>query len=113
MGGILCISSTMVIVKAFEELKLKGKPFTHIVYGIEIIEDIVGILLMVILSTIAMSQSANIVQEISTTALRVVFFLVLWFVGGITNFNVHASVLTEYEGAEGKVKETTSNDIHQ
>ena len=83
MGGILCISSTMVIVKAFEELKLKGKPFTHIVYGIEIIEDIVGILLMVILSTIAMSQSANIVQEISTTALRVVFFLVLWFVGGI------------------------------
>lgn len=35
------------------------------------------------------------------------------FVGEITNFNVHASVLTEYEGAEGKVKETTSNDIHQ
>ena len=35
------------------------------------------------------------------------------FVGEITNFNVHASVLTEYEGAEGKVKETISNDIHQ
>lgn len=83
MGGILCISSTMVIVKAFEELKLKGKSFTNIVYGIEIFEDILGIFLMVVLSTIAMSQNANIMEEISTTAMRVVFFLVLWFVGGI------------------------------
>lgn len=83
MGGILCISSTMVIVKAFEELKLKGKHFTNIVYGVEIMEDIVGILMMVVLSSIAISQNANIVQEISTTTMRVVFFLVLWFVGGI------------------------------
>lgn len=83
MGGILCISSTMVIVKAFEELKLKGQHFTNIVYGVEIMEDIVGILLMVILSTIAISQNSNIVHEISTTSMRVVFFLVLWFVGGI------------------------------
>ena len=59
MGGILCISSTMVIVKAFEELNLKGKHFTNIVYGVEIM------------------------QKSSTTSMRVVFFLVLWFVGGI------------------------------
>ncbi len=87
MGGILCISSTMVIVKAFEELNLKGKHFTNIVYGVEIMEDIVGILLMVILSTIAISGSSGdggqLVQKISTTSMRVVFFLVLWFVGGI------------------------------
>lgn len=87
MGGILCISSTMVIVKAFEELNLKGKHFTNIVYGVEIMEDIVGILLMVILSTIAISSSSGdggqLVQKISTTSMRVVFFLVLWFVGGI------------------------------
>lgn len=87
MGGILCISSTMVIVKAFEELNLKGKHFTNIVYGVEIMEDIVGILLMVILSTIAISSGSGdgggLVQKISTTSMRVVFFLVLWFVGGI------------------------------
>lgn len=87
MGGILCISSTMVIVKAFEELNLKGKPFTNIVYGVEIMEDIVGILLMVILSTIAIGSGSGdggeLVQKISSTSMRVVFFLVLWFVGGI------------------------------
>lgn len=86
MGGILCISSTMVIVKAFEELNLKGKHFTNIVYGVEIMEDIVGIFLMVILSTIAISNGGDgggLVQKISTTSMRVVFFLVLWFVGGI------------------------------
>lgn len=83
MGGIMSISSTMVIVKAFEELKLKGQPFTHIVYGVMIIQDILGIVLMVILSTIAMSQNASILEEISTTSMKVVFFLVLWFVGGI------------------------------
>lgn len=83
MGGIMSISSTMVIVKAFEELKLKGQPFTHIVYGVMIMQDILGIVLMVILSTLAISQNASILEEVSTTSMKVVFFLVLWFVGGI------------------------------
>ena len=84
MGGIMSISSTMVIVKAFEELKLKGEPFTHIVYGVMVFQDILGIILMVILPMIAAtSQEGSILESISTTAMRVTFFLVLWFVGGI------------------------------
>lgn len=83
MGGMLAISSTMVAVKAFEELKLKGKPFTHIVYGVEVVEDIVAILLLVILPMLALSQSESLALEVSTSLMRVVFFMSLWFVGGI------------------------------
>ena len=82
IGGMLSISSTMVIVKAFEELKLKGQPFTHVVYGVMVFQDILGIILMVILPMIAASGD-SILQSVSTTAMRVTFFLVLWFVGGI------------------------------
>ena len=82
IGGMLSISSTMVIVKAFEELKLKGQPFTHVVYGVMVFQDILGIILMVILPMIAAS-SGSILESVSTTAMRVTFFLVVWFVGGI------------------------------
>lgn len=34
------------------------------------------------------------------------------FAGEITNFNLHASVLTSYTHAEGKVKETTTKGLH-
>ena len=83
MGGMLAISSTMVAVKAFEELKLKGEPFTHIVYGVEVVEDIVAILLMVILPMLALSQSESLAQEVTKSIMRVVFFMSIWFLGGI------------------------------
>lgn len=83
MGGMLAISSTMVAVKAFEELKLKGKPFTHIVYGVEVVEDIVAILLLVILPMVAMSQADTLAKEVTGSIMRVIFFMSLWFLGGI------------------------------
>ncbi len=83
MGGMLAISSTMVAVKAFEELKLKGQPFTHIVYGVEVVEDIVAILLMVILPMVALSQSDTLAREVTSSIMRVVFFMSIWFLGGI------------------------------
>ncbi len=83
MGGMLAISSTMVAVKAFEELMLKGQPFTHIVYGVEVVEDIVAILLMVILPMLALSQSESLAREVSSSIMRVIFFMSLWFLGGI------------------------------
>ena len=83
MGGMLAISSTMVAVKAFEELKLKGQPFTHIVYGVEVVEDIVAILLMVILPMLALSQSTSLAQEVTKSIMRVVFFMSIWFLSGI------------------------------
>ena len=83
MGGMLAISSTMVAVKAFEELNLKGQGFTHIVYGVEVVEDIIAILLLVILPMVAMSQSETLAQEVTGSIMRVVFFMSLWFLGGI------------------------------
>ena len=83
MGGMLAISSTMVAVKAFEELKLKGQPFTHIVYGVEVVEDIVAILLMVILPMLALSQSESLAQEVTKSIMRVIFFMSIWFLSGI------------------------------
>ncbi len=83
MGGMLSVSSTMIIVKAFEELKLKGQPFTHIVYGVEIFEDLVAILLLVILPMVAMQQSGSMAKEVTTSLMRVIFFMVIWFVAGI------------------------------
>ena len=82
LGGLLAMSSTMIVIKAFEEMNLKGQPFTKFVYGIEVVEDLAGILLMVLLSAIAVSQS-SLVENLSASTFRLVFFMVLWFVGGI------------------------------
>lgn len=82
LGGILAISSTTIIVKAFEEFNLKGKKFVSLVFGVLIIEDLFAILLMVVLSTIAVTQSVSGTELIFST-LRLFFFLVLWFILGI------------------------------
>ena len=45
LGGMLAMSSTTIIIKAFEDLKLKGKRFTEMVFGVLIVEDIAGIII--------------------------------------------------------------------
>jgi CPA2 family monovalent cation:H+ antiporter-2 len=82
LGAILSISSTTIIIRAFEEIGVKSQKFAGIVFGALIVEDIVAILLMVLLSTIAVSQQFSGV-ELLQSALKLVFFLILWFVGGI------------------------------
>ncbi|WP_316827949.1 cation:proton antiporter [Pedobacter miscanthi] len=82
LGGILSISSTMITIKAFEELGLKHKKFAGLVFGVLIVEDLVAILLLVLFSTLAVSQqSAG--TEMLYSILKLAFFLVLWFLGGI------------------------------
>lgn len=82
LGGILSISSTTIIVRAFEELNLKGKKFVSLVFGTLIVEDLIAILLLVLLSTIAVTQTVS-GSEIIFSALRLGFFLILWFIVGI------------------------------
>lgn len=82
LGAILSISSTTIIIRAFEEVGVKSQKFAGIVFGALIIEDIVAILLMVLLSTIAVSQQFS-GMELLYSALKLVFFLILWFVCGI------------------------------
>jgi CPA2 family monovalent cation:H+ antiporter-2 len=82
LGGMLASSSTTIILRAFDELGVKGKKFAGIVFGVLVVEDIVVILLMVLLSTIAVTnQFAG--TEILMTVLKLLFFLALWFITGI------------------------------
>ena len=83
LGGMLSMSSTMIIIKAFDDLKLKGQLFTDKVFGILIVEDIAGIIMMVMLSTIAASSSTVSGFELAGGVLRLFFFLVLWFIMGM------------------------------
>ena len=82
LGGLLASSSTTIIIRAFEELGLKRKKFANVVFGILIVEDIVVILLMVMLSTLAVSQQFDGTEMLSSFV-NLLFFLVLWFVAGI------------------------------
>lgn len=82
LGATLSISSTTIILRAFDELGVKGKKFAGIVFGALIVEDIVAIIMMVLLSTIAVSQQFSGVELIQSV-LKLVFFLTLWFIGGI------------------------------
>lgn len=82
LGGMLASSSTTIIIRAFDELGVKTKQYARIVFGVLVVEDIVVILLMVLLSTIAVTQQFE-GGEIAFTVLKLVFFLALWFLGGI------------------------------
>jgi CPA2 family monovalent cation:H+ antiporter-2 len=82
LGGIISISSTTIISRAFDELKLKTQSFTQLVIGVLVIEDIVAIILLVLLSTLAVSKTFDGVQVIFSV-LKLVFFLSAWFIVGI------------------------------
>lgn len=82
LGGMLASSSTTIIIRAFDELGVKTKQYARVVFGVLVVEDIVVILLMVLLSTIAVTQQFE-GGEIVFTVLKLVFFLALWFLGGI------------------------------
>src|SRR5216117_4370982 len=72
-GAITGISSTTIIVKAFQEQNVKGR-VTELVFGILIIEDLIAIFLLTILTTLARSGAVS-ATEILTTALRLAMFL--------------------------------------
>lgn len=82
LGGILSVSSTTIIYRAFEELGLKGRRFVSLVFGVLIVEDLVAILLMVLLTTVAVTQTLS-GRELFASAIQLGFFMVLWFLLGL------------------------------
>ncbi|MBQ0049559.1 MAG: cation:proton antiporter [Bacteroidales bacterium] len=82
LGGMLAMSSTTIIYKAFDDLGLNKKKFTKSVMSVLILEDILGILLMVVLSAVAVSRNFQ-GGDLAMSMLKLVFFLGLWFVVGI------------------------------
>ncbi len=82
LGGVLAISSTTIIIRAFDELGFKGRGFVQTVFGTLIVEDLVAIVLMVLLSTLAVSRTFAGLEMVGAMS-KLAFFLVLWFVAGI------------------------------
>lgn len=81
-GGILSVSSTTIIVRAFDELGMKGKKFVDLVFGVLVVEDILAIFLLVLLTAIASTGNFSGL-ELVFSGLRLLFFIALWFVIGI------------------------------
>ena len=82
LGAMLSISSTTIIAKAFDDMKLHREKFSGNVIGELVVEDLEAVLLMVVLSTLAVSKSFNGMQLVSSM-LKLGFFLLVWFLGGI------------------------------
>ena len=79
---MIAMSSTTIIYKAFDDLGLRKKQFTGLVLSILILEDILAIVLMVMLSTMAVSQHFEGTEMLRVSG-KLLFFLILWFVVGI------------------------------
>ncbi len=79
LGGILSIASTAIIIRAFDELGVRNQKFAGIVTGVLVIEDLVAVLLLVLLSTVAVSKTFS-GSEMVYAVLKLAFFIVLWFV---------------------------------
>lgn len=82
LGGMLAMSSTTIIYKAFDDLGLRQQRFASLVMSVLILEDILAIVMMVMLSAIASGNSPDS-QDMMFSLLSIVFFLTLWFVIGI------------------------------
>jgi len=82
LGGMLAMSSTTIIYKAFDDLGLRQQRFASLVMSVLILEDILAIVMMVMLSAIAGGSSPN-GGEMVGSVLKIAFFLILWFVIGI------------------------------
>lgn len=83
LGGMLSMSSTAIIVKAFDDMDLKDKPFASLTTVVLIIQDIVAVVMMVLISTVAASKNTGAGREMLMSIVKLVFFLILWFVVGI------------------------------
>ncbi len=82
IGCMLSISSTTIIIKSFDDLKLKQQKFTGTVTAVLVVEDLVAVLLLVLLSTLSVSKSFN-GGELALCLAKLVFFLIICFLFGI------------------------------
>ena len=82
LGGLLSMSSTTIIIKAYGDMGLKDRPYATLIFGSLVFEDLIAVLLMVLLSTLAVTGKFAGGEMLMGLA-KLVFFLVLWFVVGI------------------------------
>lgn len=82
LGGMLSMSSTTIIFKAFDDMGLRNQRFAGVVFGILVVEDLFAVLLMVLLSTLAVSKHVE-GMELLDSVIKLGVFLLFCFVVGI------------------------------
>lgn len=82
LGGMMAMSSTTIIYKAFDDLGLRQQHFASLVMSVLILEDILAIVMMVMLNAVASGENPD-KSEMFSSVLKIGFFLILWFVVGI------------------------------
>ena len=82
LGGMMAMSSTTIIYKAFDDMGLRQQRFAGLVMSVLILEDILAIVMMVMLSAIASGNNPDGGQMLGSV-IKIGFFLVLWFVVGL------------------------------
>ena len=82
LGGMLAMSSTTIIYKAFDDMGLRQQKFASMVMSVLILEDILAIVMMVMLSAIAGGSSPD-GEKMLGSVVKIGFFLVVWFIVGI------------------------------
>lgn len=82
LGGMLSMSSTSIIIKVYGDLGLKDKPYAPLTFGILVVEDLIAVVLLVLLSTLAISNKFSGTEMLMGIA-KLVFCLILWFLVGI------------------------------
>ena len=83
LGGMLCMSSTTIVFKALDDLGLRQQKFAGICFGILVVEDLFAVVLMVLLASIAVKNTFD-GQEMLSQIVKLVAYLLFWFVAGIT-----------------------------
>lgn len=81
LGGMLSMSSTTIILKAFTDMGLKQKKFASLVLAVLIIEDLFAVLMLVLLSSLAMGDVKG--SELMLSICKLMFYLILWYVVGV------------------------------
>ena len=82
LGGLLPMSSTTVILKSYNEMGYNKKPFAQIVFGALVVEDMLAILMMVLLTSLAVSNHFA-GGELLYNLGKLAFFIAIWFIVGI------------------------------
>ena len=82
LGGMLSMSSTTIIIKAFTDMGLRQKKFASQVLAVLIVEDLFAVVMMVVLSSIAINNSVE-GSEMLMSVGKLLFFLIIWFLVGV------------------------------
>jgi len=82
LGSMISMSSTTIIIKAFDDLKIKNQKFTDLVFGVLVIEDMMGIILLILLPTIAIGKTID-GGAVGLSIFKLVAFFVLCFALGL------------------------------